>query len=136
MYEAILTNIQNVFYEEITKQNLSYISISSLRILYKSKFSLMAPSLGTNAVVVTKVHCISGNTVAIRDMCSYSVNGRAQPPPPPKKKQKKTTSFTEKRVEQFLFCCGLLLALLPRGHTSLKQHRSKFDSTFRTLNKL
>ena len=28
------------------------------RILYNSKFILMATSLGTNAVVVTKVHCI------------------------------------------------------------------------------
>ena len=47
-----------MFYEEIrTKQDLSYISICSLSILYNSKFVLMATSLGTNAVVVTRVHC-------------------------------------------------------------------------------
>ena len=40
-----------MFYEEIrTKQDLSYISICSLNILYNSKFILMATSLGTNAV--------------------------------------------------------------------------------------
>ena len=49
-----------MIYEEIrTKQDLSYISIYSLSILYNSKFILMATSLGTNAVVVTRVHCIS-----------------------------------------------------------------------------
>ena len=47
-----------MFYEEIkTKQNLSYISVCSLSILYNSKFILMAMSLGTNAVVVMRVHC-------------------------------------------------------------------------------
>ena len=47
-----------MFYKEIrTKQGLSYISIYSLSILYNSKFILMATSLGTNAVVVTRVHC-------------------------------------------------------------------------------
>ena len=47
-FEAILTNIQNiVFYEEIkTKHDLSYISFCTLRILYNSKFILMATSLG------------------------------------------------------------------------------------------
>ena len=38
------------------KQGLSYI-FCPFRILYNSKFILMAPSLGTNAVVVTRVHC-------------------------------------------------------------------------------
>ena len=47
------------FFEEIwTNQNLSCISICSLSILYNSKFILMAASLVTNAVVVTRVHCI------------------------------------------------------------------------------
>ena len=42
------------FYEEIrTKHDLSYLSWS---ILYNSKFILMATSLGTNAIVVTRVH--------------------------------------------------------------------------------
>ena len=40
------------------KQGFSYISFCPLRILYSSKFILMATSLGTNAVVVTRVHCI------------------------------------------------------------------------------
>ena len=45
-----------MFYEEITtKQDLFYISLSSLSILYKNEFILMATSLGTNAVVVTRV---------------------------------------------------------------------------------
>ena len=48
------------FFEEIrTKQDLSYKSICSICILYDSKFILMAMSLGTNAVIVTRVHCIS-----------------------------------------------------------------------------
>ena len=48
-----------VLYEEVkTKQDLSYVSICSLRILYNSKYILMATSLGTNAVVVTMVQCI------------------------------------------------------------------------------
>ena len=33
--------------------------VSFLLILYNSKFILMATSLGTNAVVVTRVHCTS-----------------------------------------------------------------------------
>ena len=49
---------KHMFYEEITiKQGLSYISFWPLRILYNIKFILMATSLGTNAVVVTRVHC-------------------------------------------------------------------------------
>ena len=57
---AILTNILYImFYDEIRiKQGLSYISFCQLRILYNSKFILMALSLETNAVVVTRVHCI------------------------------------------------------------------------------
>ena len=48
-----------MFYGDIrTKQDLSYISICSLSILYNSKFIILATSLGTNAVVVTRVHCI------------------------------------------------------------------------------
>ena len=48
-----------MFYEEIRiKQGFSYISFCLLRILYNSEFILMATSLGTNAVVVTRVHCI------------------------------------------------------------------------------
>ena len=47
-----------MFYEEIrTKTNLSYISFCSLSSLYNSKFILMATSLGTNTVVVTRVRC-------------------------------------------------------------------------------
>ena len=48
-----------MFYDGIrTKQDLSYISICSLSILYDSKYILMAMSLGTNAVFVKRVHCI------------------------------------------------------------------------------
>ena len=47
-----------MFYEEMrTKQDLSYISICSLSILFNSKFILMATSLETNGVDVTRVHC-------------------------------------------------------------------------------
>ena len=49
-----------MFYEEIRiKQILSYIVFCPLRILYNSKFIIMETFLGTNAVVVTRVHCIS-----------------------------------------------------------------------------
>ena len=49
-----------MFYEEIRiKQCLSYISFCPLRILYNSKFDLMATSLGTNVVVLTRFHYIS-----------------------------------------------------------------------------
>ena len=45
-----------MFYEKIrTKQDLSYISVCSLSILYNGKFIVMTTSLGTNAVV-TRVH--------------------------------------------------------------------------------
>ena len=48
-----------MFFEEIKiKPGPSYIAFCPLRILYNSKFILMATSLGTNAVVVTRVHCI------------------------------------------------------------------------------
>ena len=50
---------KHMYYEEIRiKQGLLYISFWPLRILYNSKFILMATSLGTNAVVVMRVHCI------------------------------------------------------------------------------
>ena len=52
---------KQMFWEKtITKQDLSYILICSLStcILYNSNFNLMASSFGTNAVVVTRVHCI------------------------------------------------------------------------------
>ena len=55
--EAILTNIQNI-YSVRTKQGLSYRAFCPYRILYNSKVILMATSLGTNAIVVTRVHCI------------------------------------------------------------------------------
>ena len=48
-----------MFCEEIrTKQYLSYISFCPLRILYNSKFIIMATSFGTNSIVVTRAHCI------------------------------------------------------------------------------
>ena len=54
-------NIQSImFYEEIRiKQGISYISFCPIRILYNNKFILKATSVGTNAVVVTRVHCTS-----------------------------------------------------------------------------
>ena len=49
----------DMFYEEIRiKQGLSYILFCPLRILYSSKFIIMATFLATNAVAVTRVHCI------------------------------------------------------------------------------
>ena len=49
---------KHMLYEEIRiKQGLSYISFCPLRILYNSKFIIMTTPLGTNAVVVTRVHC-------------------------------------------------------------------------------
>ena len=49
-----------MFYKEIRiKHGICYISFCSLRILYNSKFILMAISLGTNAVVVMRVQCSS-----------------------------------------------------------------------------
>ena len=50
---------KHMFYEEIIiKQDLSHTSFFPLRILYNRKFILMATSLGTNAVVVTRVYYI------------------------------------------------------------------------------
>ena len=47
---------KHMFYEEIRiKQGLSYRSFCPLRVLYNSEFILLA----TNAVVVTRVHCIT-----------------------------------------------------------------------------
>ena len=51
-----------MFYEEVRiKQGLSYIPFYPLRTLYNSKFILMATSLGTNAVVVMRVHLDNWN---------------------------------------------------------------------------
>ena len=51
---------KHMFYEEIRiKQGLSNISFCPLRNLYNSKFIIMTTFLGTNAVVVTGVHCKS-----------------------------------------------------------------------------
>ena len=51
---------KHMFYEELRiKQGISYISFCPSRIRYNSKFILMATYLGTNAVVVTRVHCTS-----------------------------------------------------------------------------
>ena len=50
---------KHMYYEKTRKKiDLSYISIRSLRILYNSKFILMAMSFETNAVVVMKGHCM------------------------------------------------------------------------------
>ena len=49
---------KHMFCEPIRiKQGLSYIVFCPLRILYNSKFIIMATFLGTNAVVVTGIHC-------------------------------------------------------------------------------
>ena len=49
---------KHMLLEEIRiKQGLSYILFCPLSILYNSKFNRMATFLGTNAVVVTRVHC-------------------------------------------------------------------------------
>ena len=51
---------KHILYEEIrTKQGLSYISFCPLRILCSSKLIIMATYFGTNAVVVTSVHCMA-----------------------------------------------------------------------------
>ena len=62
--EAILTNILNIcsVRKKRIKQGLSYIFF--LSILYNSKFMLMATSLGTNAVVITRVHCRKSQTLS------------------------------------------------------------------------
>ena len=63
-----------MFCEEIRiKQGLSYISFCPFRILYNSKFILMATSLETNDIVLTKVHCIYGNVIHLVDMLSYFI---------------------------------------------------------------
>ena len=48
-----------MLYDEITNQDLSYVSVCSLSILYNGKVILMTTSLGTNAVIVKRVHCIT-----------------------------------------------------------------------------
>ena len=51
---------KHTFYEKmIIKQDLSYISFCPLRPLFYRKFLFKATSLGTNGVIVTKVHCTS-----------------------------------------------------------------------------
>ena len=54
--------LKHTFYEELRiKHGICCISFCSLRIHYNSKFILMAVSLGTNAVIVTRVHCTKLN---------------------------------------------------------------------------
>ena len=51
---------KHMFYKEIRIiQGFSYVSFCPLRILDNNKFIIMATFLGTNAVVVTRVHCTS-----------------------------------------------------------------------------
>ena len=64
-----------MFYEEIRiKQSLSNIPFCSLRILYNSKFIIKATSLGTNDVVVTRVHTTMEGIVEKRGMGTMSRN--------------------------------------------------------------
>ena len=64
---------KHIFYEEIRiKQGPSYISFCPLRILYNSKIILIATPLGTNAVVVTRVHCISDKPLLHQWTCPNS----------------------------------------------------------------
>ena len=60
---------KHMFYEEIIKHGICCISFCWLRILYNIKFILMAMSLGTNAVVVTRVHCIYNNHDVTKQKC-------------------------------------------------------------------
>ena len=63
------------------KQCLSYLSFCPLGILYNSKLILMATSLGTIAVVVTRVHCICMRTSScfyLNYGFSASFNGEAE----------------------------------------------------------
>ena len=65
---------KQMFNEKIKiKQSLSYISFCPLRILYNSKFISMATSLETNAVVVTRVHCIFGFVRCFRNFIADAV---------------------------------------------------------------
>ena len=72
---------KHTFNEEIRlQQGLSYIllCIHPLRILYNSKFILMATSLGTNTVVVTRIHCIGVLEVRMKRLvwalCSFPID--------------------------------------------------------------
>ena len=56
-----------MFFKEIrTKKAFLTYQSALLSILYNSKFILMAMSLGTNAVVVTRVHCIKNIFSVVR----------------------------------------------------------------------
>ena len=70
---------KHMFFKEIkSKQELSYMSICSLSILYNSKFILMATSLGTNTVLVMMVHC-RYLFMNIEDMSSWLACDTAYP---------------------------------------------------------
>ena len=67
-----------MFFEEIRiKQGLSYISFCPLRIIYKSKFILMATSLVLITVVLTKVHCILKGRVCSEELTALVRSGFA-----------------------------------------------------------
>ena len=56
---------KHMFYEEIRiQEDLSYTLFCPLRILYNSKFIIMATFLGTNAVIVRRVYC---NNIQLRE---------------------------------------------------------------------
>ena len=58
MFWIFLTNIKNMFFDETRIKNVfCYISFCPLRFLYNREFILMATSLGTNAVIVTRADC-------------------------------------------------------------------------------
>ena len=77
--EAILTNIQNMFFEEIRiKQDFSYISVCSLSILYDSKFILMAMSCRCNEgslynLLAEKINVLSGIIADVQMIWIFAV---------------------------------------------------------------
>ena len=104
-----------MFYEEIIiKQCLSYISFCSFRILYKSNFILMATSLGTNAVVITRVHRIV--CLGLNKCNKLKRRERERERERERLESSLSASYIgsqEKDLWQFFFACMSVIATLP-----------------------
>ena len=102
---------KHMFYAEIRiKQGIFNIQFYPLWILYSSKFITMATYLGTNAVVVTRVHCITTNNSGMNlYLIHYMVKYRGR--------EKKQGNFWGSRLDTMI-CDSSKIYNSPVGFTT------------------
>ena len=118
---------KHMFFEEIrTKQYLCYISTCSLSILYNNKFNLMAMSLGTKAVVVTRVHCIYSQEEPQSQNVAYQWHKEKEHEKTHKKnKNKKQTKKTKKNMTDSIKAANQRKTKLPAPFPPTSDHNAR-----------